>query len=192
MRNEHLRAVTFNVALNGMSVPLKRLANASHVPIGFEQMSEAMSQRDISSSGPIQIAFEKGTLAQVLNAIVAVESRYTWRETDGVINVLPRENVDPFLDVFISRFEVRRVAPDKAIRELMRTRGVKRWMAHGGIQERNFSGFPIAEGSERNISLDLANVAVRTVLNRILTAGGVWYWSSFRYGKDDRFLSLTI
>jgi hypothetical protein len=192
MRNEPLLAVAFNVARNGMSVPLKRRANASHVPIGFEQVSEAMSQRNISSSEPIRIAFEKGTLTQVLDAIVAAEPHYTWRETDGVINVLPRENVDPFLDVFISRFEVRRVTPNKANQELMRAREVKRWMAHAGIQEGNFSRFPIAEGPGRDISLDLANVTVRTVLNRILTAGGGWYWSYLRYGKDDRFLSLTI
>jgi hypothetical protein len=192
MRNEPLLAVTFNVARNDMSLPLKRLANASHVPNGFEQVSEMMSQRNTSSSEPIRIAFEKGTLTQVLDAIVAAESHYTWREWDGVINVLPRENVDPFLDIFISRFEVRRVTPDKAIRELTRTREVKRWMAHGGIQEGNFSGFPIAEGAGRNISLDLSDATVRTVLNRILMAGGGWYWSYFRYGKDDRFLSLTI
>jgi hypothetical protein len=89
-------------------------------------------------------------------------------------------------------FELRRVTPDKAIQELMRTCEVKRWMAHGGVQEGNSSSFPITEGPGRDISLDLANVTVRTVLNRILTAGGGWYWSYFRYGKDDRFLSLTI
>jgi hypothetical protein len=77
MRNERLLAVAFNVVRNGMSVPLKRLANASHVPIGFEQVSEMMSQRNTSSSEPIRIAFEKGTLRQVLDAIVAAESRYT-------------------------------------------------------------------------------------------------------------------
>jgi hypothetical protein len=97
MRNERLLAVAFNVARNGMSVPLRRLANASHVPIGFEQVSEAISQKNTSRPEPIRIAFQNGTLTQVLDAIVAAESRYMWRETDGVINVLPRENVDPLL-----------------------------------------------------------------------------------------------
>jgi hypothetical protein len=59
-------------------------------------------------------------------------------------------------------------------------------------QRKENSGLLIAERPGRNISLDIANVTVRSVLNGILTAGGGWYWPNFRFGKADRFLSLAI
>ena len=60
------------------------------MPIGFE----ATAQGD----NKIKVKAEKGTIRNVLDAVVQSDPRYKWEETDGVINVSPKQNKSPILE----------------------------------------------------------------------------------------------
>jgi len=183
---------SFKVVAPAVSVALQRLANENDVPIGFEAALPGASSAT-KEPGSIRISVESGTVRDVLNAIVAAEPIYVWREMDGVINVLPRQHADSLLDVVLSRFEVNQVGKGEARRTLLATLEVKRWMVRTGVQERTFFTLPGGTGEDSApISLNLTNVSVRTVLNTMLRTGAFRYWVYSPYKFDDRqFFLLT-
>jgi hypothetical protein len=136
---------------------------------------------------------ENGTVRDVLNAIVAAEPIYVWREMDGVINVLPRQPADSLLDIVLGRFQANQVGKNEARRTLLGTLEVKRWMVRTGVQERTFMTLPGGMGVDSApISLNLTNVSVRTVLNTMLRSGAFRYWVYLPYKLSHRhFFSLT-
>lgn len=66
---------------------LLKLSNEKGIPIGLEVSSE----EDLSQTRPIHVQIKQGTLADVLNSIVAQNPLYTWRIQDQVVNVIPLE-----------------------------------------------------------------------------------------------------
>lgn len=70
-----------------LSDVLWRIANSSHVPIGFESVDQPMKSvyRLSSSQAPVG-----GNLTEALNAAVSVDERYEWRFIDDMVVVRPK------------------------------------------------------------------------------------------------------
>ena len=192
LQYNQLLAVSFNGDRNTISVLLKRLAHVCHIPIGFEAATEALSRPLTNGAGALRISVKKGTVKDVLDAIISADPTYTWQETAGVINVLPRERVDALPDVVIKKFEVNEIGLGEALRRVLRTREIERWTARTSTQERSFASLAFGDSDNRTISLSLMHENVRTVVNRIMKAGGGWYWAYFLYGRSNCLFSLTM
>ena len=117
----------------------------------------------------------------------------TWEELAGVVNVSPREKIDSLPNVVLKRFEADCADTDDALRRLTRAREVKQWLKRNGIEQRDFSASPDPlAGRKRTLPIALADSSVRTILNTVLRSSGRYYWAYFRYGRDNRFFSLTL
>jgi hypothetical protein len=193
LTNHVVLTMSFVGSTNDLSTPLRRLAGTCHLPIGFE--ASAPDTTSLSSGEGFRaarVSVEKGTWRDVLNALVGAAPAYIWEEVDGVVNVSPREKEDSLPNVAVRSFEVENLNSNDALRRLTNTREVQRWLKRTGLEQKDFSTFPITDGGRsRTLSLALANVTVKTILNAILTGSGRYYWTYFRYGRDNRFFSLT-
>src|SRR5687768_17619670 len=73
-----------------INLALSAIAREYRIPIGIEMAARVKGRRDKE----INVAIAQGTLRDVLNAIVAEDSRYTWVITDGAVNVYPKADRD--------------------------------------------------------------------------------------------------
>src|SRR6185369_3980779 len=69
---------------------LSYISESYEVPIGLEVAREGANNREI------YVNLQNTTLREVLNTIVAEDSRYEWRVHHGVINFSPRTDRDNF------------------------------------------------------------------------------------------------
>jgi hypothetical protein len=66
-------------------------------------------------------------------------------------------------------------------------------MVQSGVSERTFVTFTAARNNSALLSLSVANVRVRYVLNAILKAGRSYFWSYSQYELNQhQFLTLSI
>lgn len=166
------------------SLVLERVPKSSNAPIGFEAIPR--------ESNKINVIVEKGTVRNVLDRIVQADSRYEWKEADGVINVSPRLNKSPRLETVVSSFSVEQVNSVGAISAIFELPEVKTRVAEMDVKRRDFRSLPgKTEYSLPQFSLKLCNVTVRRILNEIMKAGGDNYWVFFRYGGHDEYFSVT-
>jgi len=70
-------------------VAIARLANQNSVPIGLEVSSD-----DDLAEGSINLDIRSTTLKDALDNIVGQRRIYTWKVTDGVVNVYPAKSSD--------------------------------------------------------------------------------------------------
>src|SRR5271165_2055023 len=111
---------------------LENFAYQKRVPIGLESLpANRITKR------PLSLRLERVTVGQALDKLVAVDSRYHWRETGGVISVAPAPS-DPLLDTRIERFEIKRKVKEAALGELCRTPELSAAFAKAGVRRRSF------------------------------------------------------
>ena len=166
------------------SLVLERVAKSRKAPIGFEAIPQ--------ESHKINVIVERGTVRNVLDQIVQADSRYEWKEADGVINVAPRQNKSPILETVVGSFSVAQVNRVDAISAIFELPEVKTKVAEMDVKRRDFGSLPAKPYySLPRFSLKLRNVTVRTFLNEIMKASADNYWVFFRYGDHDEYFSVT-
>jgi len=183
---------SFSATANAISDLLSPLANKYQIPIGVEVISETSTT---GGSARMRVSVEDGTVKDVLNAVVAAQPGYSWREVDGVIDVMPSQHVDSVLDVIISKFEVKQLYKNEALAKLTGQPEVRAWMARTGVKDRTFFGGSVSastDSSTGNITLNLLNASVRTILNQMMKASNSYSWVYFRYGPENRYFSLSM
>lgn len=117
------------------------------MPIGFE----ATAQGD----NKIKAKAEKGTIRNVLDAVVQSDPRYEWEETDGVINISPKQNKSPILEAVVRSFKVNQLRRDDAIAALLELPEVKAKI----LSRRDFGNLPATPHDSRlRFSLSLRNI----------------------------------
>jgi len=166
------------------SMVLERVAKSRNAPIGFEAIPQ--------ESPKINVIVERGTVRNLLDQIVQADSRYEWKEADGVINVSPRLNKSPILETVVASFSVEQVNSLAAISAIFELPEIRAKVAQMRVKRRDFRSLPgKTEYSLPRSSLKLRNVTVRRILNEIMKAGGDNYWVFFRYGDHDEYFSVT-
>jgi hypothetical protein len=146
-----------------------KLALSFNIPIGLEI---AAKQGDLASYGT---DFKKGTLSELLNQFVIQHNEYAWEIRDGVVNVFPKDDYRDalfhnLLEIRIGRFTVKENTSCWTLAEtLLSTPEMKRVLEANGTTYRapDFSGFYIPQAG-RHFTLDVSNVTLRSILNRIV------------------------
>ncbi len=165
---------------------LASLAESTGVLLGFETVME-----DDPYIGPDQFAWSLrgGTLQQVLDHIVTLDSRYEWRERNGVIHVRPKEAFDDarhFLNRRIPHFELKDALPLHATFELHRLFRGECQIGHPIYDKRReqfLSQQPTAMRKPVSVALDDASVL--DIMDAVIKAHGRLYWNvTYRVPPD--------
>ena len=142
----------------------RRLASSAKVPMGFEQAGPLPT-----SSGPrTPQPLDGMTLRQVLDLIVGLDPRYTWREVDGVAVVRPSAAWSNQDDALNRRVQNIHWASVKARQTLDRLTSV--------IFDAPVTVTP-GSVNPRTFAVDIADGTVIQVLNAAAKAGGLFWWT---------------
>jgi hypothetical protein len=142
------------------------LAVDQNVPVGLQLTSSGNNEANID------IEVKDARLADVLNMIVKQTGSYAWEYRDGVINLYPTRDVDPFfarlLDTKIERFKPE--SNDKfVIRDaVLDSAEVKKLMAAENVTADRFGYTYRPSVYANNADLSAENIDVRSLLNKII------------------------
>jgi hypothetical protein len=168
--------------LSGLGVEgfLADLAEKYQIPIGIECVRFAEGEAAYRRT----ILLPPGTLSSLLNKIISEDVRYTWEETNGMIQVHPRENREELLNVLIHNISIEGVMSEPAEKEaIFGSPEVKSKMKELGIKF--FNRLPYSTIFPRKghpVSIHLRDVTLRTVLNEIAKNGEAHCWLIDRWG----------
>jgi hypothetical protein len=183
-----------SIKQHNVPVALYDIADKYNIPIGVEVSSEDDPQKD----GNISVQINGGTLRDVLNSIVSQNPIYTWDVEDGVINVYPRGNRDPLLQTLleakIQAFSVEKKTSRFKFREdLTKRPELKGVLDSYGVTPVNeiFGGRDIAVLGG-NFSLNVSDMKVKSILNRVIRDSQTKYWIIDRYGPNRQYLLLNL
>lgn len=151
----------------------------------------------LSDRRPISVTVPQGTVADVLNAIVAQEPGFKWAEEDGAVNIGPQQNDNSVLNVHIAHFYIRRANLYEIKPAIVSLPEVKKWLEDNQLtQERETESVigAVSPGKPFKplISLDLQDATLRAVMNRIITSPGYGSWIVSRYGEKNQHMMIGI
>jgi hypothetical protein len=139
----------------------------------------------------------QSSVASALYRLTAVYPEYFWTIQDGVIDLLPKQNQPPVMDVRVQRFEwdtmaamrlnVENVFQVAAVRDRLAGLGVTDAPDHGfGLQRapRLINGVPVPEPPPKGRKWQVENVTVLAALNAIAAsyATGFWHYDEWACG----------
>ena len=153
-----------------------RLAQ-SHVPVGVEAINGP-------EPSPFDLDLKNATAGDVLKATVYADPRYKWKESNGVINLLPKKHRDPVFGIVIHHFEAINEMPEQMITQLLSAPEVKKYLDHRKVQAGVLTAgsFLFTPGAPPKIirnSLVVENETLRHALNDALLKTGSFYWCGF-------------
>ncbi len=172
------------------SITLGHLSQKYRIPMGIDLEMPPTRQF-------ISVEVSHGTGAGVLNAIVEGEPGYRWTEINGVVNVVPQQSTNSILDLRIAHFYVRHADPLVLHAEIVALPEMKRWLEQNHLKERGVFGRDILVGkngmtSLPHVSLDLRDVTLRAIMNRVATSPGFGGWIVSRWGEKNQYFNLQI
>lgn len=172
------------------SITLGHLSQKYRIPMGIDLERPPTRQF-------ISVRVSHGTVADVLNAIVEGEPGYRWTAINGVVNVVPQQSTNSILDLQIAHFHVRHADPLDLHTAILALPEIKRWLEQNHLKERGVFGPNILVGkngmtSLPHVSLDLRDVTLRAIMNRIATSPGLGGWIVSRWGEKNQYLNLQI
>jgi hypothetical protein len=157
---------------------LASIAKATGVAIGFETV---MDDEPGSRLGSVSRSLGGMTLAQALDGVVAMDSRYAWRERRGVIHVRPKEAFDDarhFLNRRVERFELRDAIPLHATFEVHRIYRPDCKIRHPiYTDERDAFLAEQLPADRKGVTVSLTNVSVLDILDAVIKAHGELHWN---------------
>lgn len=133
----------------------------------------------------------------LLDSIVAAEPRYQWKEKDGIINLIPKDNY-PVLEASVARFSLKNATKEEMINGLQSTTEFLSATLKAGVQKNlggSFDGI-CTETPQKN-TINIYNATVQEILNEIVRLNGlsVWRYREYSVANDrtkGRFYSLDF
>jgi len=133
----------------------------------------------------------------LLDSIIAAEPRYQWKEKDGIIDLIPKENY-PLLEANVARFFLRNATKEEMINGLQSTPEFLSATLKSGVQKNlvvSFDGI-CTETPQKN-TINMSNATVQEILNEIVRLNGlsVWRYREYLVANDRttrRFYSLDF
>lgn len=174
---------------------LSRLSAATKIPIGLEVSPDD----NLSIDRNMKLQIQKGTLRLALNSIVKQNPLYTWKMQDGVVNVLPtdpsrdhliravletklqRFNVHPGMSRFVFRQTVTAMLEVKSVLDQENVHPDNQ-----SFMSRDFDSLG------RGFSLEISNVSVIELLNRVIRDSQTNYWVILRQGERKEYFVLNL
>jgi hypothetical protein len=118
-------------------------------------------------------------LGDALDALVKAVPQYRWTETDGVIVVRATQNGQSLLDRRIPRFTLANATPRIAIEAVIAAIDPARPRGQGiqGFGRPGTGAGTAPEKIGRNVTLNLTNATVQTILSAVARANGAMTWT---------------
>lgn len=166
-------ATAFNLARS-----LASIARASGVLIGFETLTDVdwAWTPDYFGWSP-----RGQTVSEALDGLLALDDRYAWRESHGVIHVRPKAAFnDPnhFLNTRISKFELKDALPLHATFQVHRLFLDKCEIRHPIYTDERDSYLALEPAAMRQpITMTFAGGTVLELMDAIVHAPGALHWS---------------
>ena len=163
------------------------LARSARVPIGFEEVAEE-PERQIGD--PVKVPNAQRTtligltIARALDALVAADPRYAWRQYDDVLVIRPVgawRDPTHFLHETLGPIKLRARRGIDVVRELYDQKTLPIKWAAGGVL-----GEPLQRGTDLNvpISVTLPSATMLDVLNSVTKSHGQLSWL-IEYSRGD-------
>lgn len=170
---------------------LQEVSYKYDVPMGIETDAQGQSAKHIS------VNVSQGTVADIFNALTQQAPDYRWVESSGVVNVMPRQNVDSLLDLKIAAFHVTHASPDVLHAEIRSLPEVVAWLNQHHLVEHGPFTSSILIGrngktDQPRVSLRLKNMTLREIMNTVVKKPGFRVWFVGRYGDNGQYLNISI
>jgi hypothetical protein len=179
---------------SNLPLTLAEIADYYKVPIGIEVSPDD----DLLKERNITLQMNRGTLRDVLNAIVSQNPLYAWDVQAGVINVFPKGDRDPLLKAVLeTKIEAFRIPPKTdrfSFREtLTKSSEVKGTLAAFEVEADN-EVFLLRDFATlgHGFSLDTSLTTVKTILNLVIRDSETKYWIANREGDRKQYLLLNF
>lgn len=166
--NSRLLERPISLRLNKATILLaaSTLAVEKRIPVGLQLSSAGNNEPNID------INVKDVPLLEVLNMIVQQTSVYAWEYRDGVINIFPARDSDPFfkklLETEISHFIPKSNDKFEIEEALLNLPEVKRLMAAEKVTAERFSYVYYPSIYANNADLSAQNIEMRSLLNKII------------------------
>jgi hypothetical protein len=171
-RTLHTAVPSYRVESENLLQALAKFSDDFHVPIGIEwQLSKV-------PYGPIKLRYERTTVIQILEDMVATEPAYTLSPSNGVMHVSRVTTLDDsrnFLNIPIGDFEL---SSEYVFHANNRLRHMVLGLANVASHQTELGcagSFGVGSGDQL-ASFHLHNVVVRDVLDRFVTSAGFNIW----------------
>jgi hypothetical protein len=173
----HIKQATFLYALSTLCVDYR-------IPIGFEPALGHKAQYHLN------IDLDNATLENVLNEIVAQETSYKWELRDGVINVIPINSRDDFVEKLLNT-EIRQFEPPKTLGKfqirdaIVELPEVVALLKANGIKASHYGySYNPSLKIDKRIDLSISGTDVRGVLNKVIRETEHNMWMVSRSGEN--------
>jgi hypothetical protein len=174
---------------------LSRLSDATRIPIGLE----VSPNDDLLADREMKLHIQKATVRIALDSVVKQNPLYTWRIINGVVNVFPtnanRDHlIRAVLETKLERFTIERGMSRFALRQTVTALSeVKSVLAKENVHPENQSFMSRDfEPVGRNFSLQVSNVSVTELLNRVIRDSQTNYWVVVRQGERKEYFVLNL
>lgn len=187
------RVERLDLQADNIHLALSEFAQAHGVPVGLEMARGG-------SAGPrVNVSLKDVTVKEVLDAFISQDPQYEWRLVDGVVNVTPRDNRDPFLqdllDVTVKGFAVSEGATLYDLRvNITNLPEVRQKLIGNNItasSRGSITGADLAKVGKKFTLYD-SQLSLRGILNRIIKDGEPKYWVVNRYGEKNDILVINF
>ncbi len=179
---------------------LKNLAFVYDIPIGLELLNKDVENAQAFDKAGLLI--RSGSLEEVLNQLVETQSNYRWKVKDRAIFVFPVKRDSIIKDLLDYRFgnikfefSSDRIGVDSFIFD---TPQIKEKLSSLGLtlvslQDMSGLGYKTIEelqGTVPDSSIDLNQISVKELLNRLLKQRKIRFWCVTRWGDAKEFISI--
>lgn len=188
-----LRLENVEIKSQTIGMLLSELSLSYNIPIGFEI---AASDNRL---GNYELNFKRGTLSELLMQFVRQHERYTWTVTDGVVNIVPKNDyrdvlLRTLLETKIKDFSVQRNTDCLTLADsLMATAELKRVLEQSNAvyRGRDLTGFYIPQLG-REFTLPISERTLQTTLNAVVnTSPTAKFWVLTRNEDGTIFLGFS-
>jgi hypothetical protein len=145
---------------------------------------------------PISVQMTRGTVADLLNIIVRHQPGYDWAEVSEIVNVLPKMHIESVLDLRIPHLQLANADSSGIHAAIVSLPEFRAWLERNHLTERTPNYTDIILGKNRyvtpRVSLDLHDMTLREILNRILKSRRFHSWVVARWGEKNQYLSIGV
>lgn len=186
---------SLDLKASNIHLMLSHLSAATKIPIGLE----VSPNDDLLIDRDMKLEIQKGTLRTALDSIVKQNPLYTWKIQNAVVNVLPTEPnrdhlIRAVLETKLERFTIQprmsRFGLRQAVTAMPEVNSV---LAQSNVHLENQSFLsrdfdPLG----RDFSLEVSNISVTELLNRVIRDSQSNYWVVVRQGKRKEYFVLNL
>jgi len=172
---------------------LSTLSVTHRVPIGFEDSAADQNEPKLV------LETANGSLKEILDSIVKQEPLYRWEVVDGVINFVPANDRDPFIETLLNT-SVSNYDPGKwtikfqlrdAIENVPEVKKLLESNKKTFAKYQDYVSYPSIYTKE-DVDLRISNTTVRGILNRIVRISEHKSWSISWTDKEKNVLSIRL